>query len=84
MKTAVEVLESHLIEYGFDLSLHKFEIQKAKEMEEKNQETFAIGFGEWLNTEEPLALIYDLTMVGELPQNIQIKDLLEIYKTKKK
>jgi hypothetical protein len=81
-QTAVEWLESHLIEYGFDLSAHKFETQKAKEMEEKQQEALAIGFGEWLNTEQPLALIYDLTMVGELPQNIQIKDLLEIYKTK--
>lgn len=33
--TAVEWLESHLIEYGFDLSLHKFEIQQAKEMEKQ-------------------------------------------------
>jgi hypothetical protein len=34
-KTAVELLEAHLIEYGFDLSLHKFEINQAKEMEKQ-------------------------------------------------
>jgi hypothetical protein len=34
-QTAVEWLEAHLIEYGFDLSLHKFEIKQAKEMFEK-------------------------------------------------
>lgn len=34
-KTAVELLEAHLIEYGFDLSLHKFEINQAKEMEKE-------------------------------------------------
>jgi hypothetical protein len=35
MKTAVEWLEEKLIEYGFDLSLHKFEIKQAKEMEKQ-------------------------------------------------
>jgi hypothetical protein len=34
-QTAVEFLESHLIEYGFDLSLHKIEIEQAKEMEKQ-------------------------------------------------
>ena len=34
-QTAVEWLVAHLIEYGFDLSLHKFEIQQAKEMEKQ-------------------------------------------------
>jgi hypothetical protein len=34
-KTAVEWLEAHLIEYGFDLSLHKFELKQAKEMEKQ-------------------------------------------------
>jgi hypothetical protein len=33
MKTAVEKLVAHLIEYGFDLSAHKLEIEQAKEME---------------------------------------------------
>lgn len=46
-QTAVEQFEAHLIEYGFDLSLHKFEIQTFKEMEKKqiikafNEGTFA-------------------------------------------
>jgi hypothetical protein len=35
-QTAVEWLEAHLIEYGFDLSLHKFEIKQAKEMEKNH------------------------------------------------
>lgn len=34
-QTALEFLVSHLIEYGFDLSLHKIEIQQAKEMEKQ-------------------------------------------------
>jgi hypothetical protein len=34
-QTAVEWLEAHLIEYGFNLSLHKFEIKQAKEMEKQ-------------------------------------------------
>ena len=33
--TAVEQFEAHLIEYGFDLSLHKFEIQTFKAMEKE-------------------------------------------------
>jgi hypothetical protein len=35
-QTAVEWLEAHLIEYGFDLSLHKFELKQAKEMEKEH------------------------------------------------
>lgn len=34
-KTAVEWLEKHLIEYGFDLSHHKLEINQAKEKEKQ-------------------------------------------------
>ena len=34
-QTALEFLVSHLIEYGFDLSLHKIEIEQAKEMEKQ-------------------------------------------------
>jgi hypothetical protein len=52
-------------------------IDKAKEMEEKQQETLAIGFGEWLNTEEPLALILDLNGYQDF------SELLEIYKKKR-
>lgn len=42
-KTAVEWLEAHLIEYGFDLSLHKFEIEQAKKMEAKQRKNDFIG-----------------------------------------
>jgi hypothetical protein len=34
-ETAVEKLVAHLIEYGFDLSAHKLEIEQAKEMEKQ-------------------------------------------------
>ena len=80
-QTAVEWLESHLIEYGFDLSEHKFEIQKAKKLEAKQQQALAVGFGEWLNSEEPLRLIFD-DKFADFPQNIKFKELLEIYKTR--
>ena len=43
--TAVEWLEAHLIEYGFDLSLHKFEIKQAKEMEKQNLYNFYMQGG---------------------------------------
>ena len=36
-QTALEFLVSHLIEYGFDLSLHKIEIEQAKEMEKQQK-----------------------------------------------
>ena len=45
MKTAVEWLEEKLIEYGFDLSLHKFEINQAKEMEKEQSIDFANNYG---------------------------------------
>jgi len=47
-QTAVEKLVAHLIEYGFDLSAHKLEIEQAKEMEKQQKDSFAIEFGEWL------------------------------------
>jgi hypothetical protein len=34
-QTAVEKLVAHLIEYGFDLSAHKLEIEQAKEIEKQ-------------------------------------------------
>lgn len=36
-QTAVEKLVAHLIEYGFDLSAHKLEIEQAKEIEKQEQ-----------------------------------------------
>jgi hypothetical protein len=42
-QTAVEWLEAHLIEYGFDLSLHKFEIKQAKEMEKQQKIAYKIS-----------------------------------------
>lgn len=40
-QTAVEWLEAHLIKYGFDLSAHKIEINRAKEMEEQQSQEYA-------------------------------------------
>jgi len=37
-QSAVEKLVAHLIEYGFDLSAHKLEIEQAKEMEKQHKE----------------------------------------------
>jgi hypothetical protein len=43
-QTAVEFLVAHLIEYGFDLSAHKLEIEQAKEMEKQQIiEAHAVG-----------------------------------------
>ena len=36
-ETAVELFEAHLIEYGFDLSLHKTEIEKFKQIEKEQK-----------------------------------------------
>jgi len=36
-QTAVEKLVAHLIEYGFDLSAHKLEIEQAKEKENEQK-----------------------------------------------
>ena len=40
-KTAVEWLVAHLTEYGFDLKLHKAEINQAKEREVKQSQDYA-------------------------------------------
>lgn len=45
-QTAVEQFEAHLIEYGFDLSLHKFEIQTFKAMEKEQIEN-AFNYGQF-------------------------------------
>lgn len=44
------------------------------------QDNFAIGFGKWLNTTEPLRLVLDLQMAGESLYETTFKELLEIYK----
>ena len=63
-QTAVEFLVSHLIEYGFDLSLHKIEIEQAKEIEKQQQ-----GYSE----EEVKKLIKDFLFergIGKEVQNV--------------
>lgn len=67
-QTAVEFLVSHLIEYGFDLSLHKIEIEQAKKIQKQQQDDYAIAFTEWLCDEE---------ITKE-----EIKTRLEIFKNK--
>ena len=59
-QTTVEWLEAHLIEYGFDLSLHKFEIKQAKEME-KQQIIDAYETGDKYKTEIPGQQYYNET-----------------------
>ena len=52
-KTAVEQFEAHLIEYGFDLSLHKFEIQTFKAMEkEQIKDAWFDGVTNWDSEKE--------------------------------
>lgn len=63
-QTPVEFLVSHLIEYGFDLSLHKIEIEQAKEMEKEQK-----GYSE----EEVKKLIKDFLFergIGKEVQNV--------------
>jgi hypothetical protein len=71
-QTAVEWLIDQVEDFISYIPTHISE--QAKEMEEKQQEALAIGFGEWLNTEEPLALILDLNGYQDF------SELLEIYK----
>ena len=66
-QTAVEQFEAHLIEYGFDLSLHKFEIQTFKAMEKQQKEELikkacslvflAIGDGGDITTNEVIEIL---------------------------
>ena len=71
-QTAVEFLVSHLTEYGFNLKLHKIEINQAKEMEKQQSNDLAIGFGACL-----IELLNDSETKTET-----MKELLEIYKNK--
>jgi len=72
-QTAVEKLVAHLIEYGFDLSAHKLEIEKAKEIEERNQDFFSIKFTEWC---------LDLLLNNEEIQAKTTIELLNLFKQK--
>lgn len=85
-QTAVEFLESHLIEYGFDLSLHKIEIQQAKEMEKQKQDEFSVEFAEWcikwrveFFDSSSIGILYKY---GGMNQTYTIEKLLEIFKNK--
>jgi vesicle coat complex subunit len=46
-------------------------------------EDFAIGFLDWIVSEETKTLIDDLVIVGEVDENTTSKQLLEIYKKEK-
>lgn len=82
-QTAVEFLVEHLIEYGFDSSHHKLEINKAKEMEKEQKDKFVIDFHNWCKSEDTENLLHDLIMVGEVDKNVTIQQILEIFKTNK-
>jgi hypothetical protein len=44
------------------------------------RDEFAIGFLDWMISEEAKTLINDLVIVGEVDKNTTSKGLLEIYK----
>ena len=44
------------------------------------RDEFAIGFLDWMVSEEAKILINDLVIVGEVDENTTSKGLLEIYK----
>lgn len=72
MKTAVEWLIKQLPKGDFDHQ--QIVIAQAIEMENKQQEDFAIGFAEWMAKE------YWLNLSGKYTQGQTHKELLEIYK----
>jgi hypothetical protein len=57
-------------------------IEQAKEMEKQQQDNFAIDFFNWCNSEDAKNLLHDLVMVGEVDKNVEIEQILEIFKNK--
>jgi hypothetical protein len=83
MKTAVEWLEEKFKNSHANFinwSLENFE--QAKEMEKQQQDNFAIDFFNWCNSEDAKNLLHDLVMVGEVDKNVEIEQILEIFKNK--
>lgn len=76
-----------LIEQLFELrnpTLNQIEImEQAKEMENQQQDDYAIGFIKWIISHEAEDLLNDLKIVGEIDDNITPEKLLEIYKKEK-
>lgn len=86
-QTAVEKLELRLLGIvSFDSeelrARYKETIKKAKEMEEQQQDNFAIEFYDWCNSIEGKYLIEDLKIVGELNKKPTTNELLKIFKNK--
>ena len=78
-KSAVEWLELQLNSKSI---ITKSLFKKAKEMENQQQDKFAIDFFNWCNSEDAADLLHDLIMVGEVDKNVTIEQILEIYKNK--
>jgi hypothetical protein len=69
--TAVQWLEEKLVESGINFLSEEVEfIEQAKEMEEQQQDEFAIGFADWLIKRQ--ASYFE-----------SLEELLEIYKKEK-
>jgi hypothetical protein len=61
-QSSVERLVHHLIDYGFDLSLHQFEIEQAKAMhKEESQKIFECGRNFQLTGEGTFEEVYNET-----------------------
>lgn len=85
-KSAVEWLENKIEDQrengNTDLRTTLHYCQQAKEMENQQQDKFAIDFFNWCNSEDAEDLLHDLIMVGEVDKNVTIEQILEIYKNK--
>lgn len=79
--SAVEWLRQELLKRDMDISIREL-FEQAKEMENQQQDNFAIEFYDWCNSIEGKYLIDDLKIVGELYKNPTTNELLTIFKNK--
>jgi hypothetical protein len=77
-QTAVEWLVAHLIEYGFDLSAHKLEIEQAKE---KENEQKGYSEEEVLNFTQTMIMQYKFGNTN-IEQMDLLKETLQLFKNK--
>jgi len=86
--TAVKWLEKKLVESGINFLSEEVEfIEQAKEMEEQQQDDFAIGFAEWSSFYREKNRNHKLDMLhskSKYDESYTTKELLEIYKKEQK
>ena len=58
-------------------------INQAKEMQNQQQDEFAIEFVNWIVNPDTTDLLHDLELFGEIDKEVTSKKLLEIYKKEK-